>query len=166
MQVLSALVAVVEQEVQIGESLLLNLAAQKAAILAWDSTALLQRVEEKEQLIRQLETLEAERQEVVRHLFPPQDPSAPEKVLSLKELCAQLPPTPQAATLDLLHDRAQQIYGRLRAEEKNLNGLMGILLGHISEALHSFMLPPAALYGEKGTLTACRPEPGLVHEKI
>jgi hypothetical protein len=44
---------------------------------------------------------------------------------------------------------------------------MGILLNHISEALGS-LTPPArmTLYGEKGALTALRPEPGFVQEKV
>jgi hypothetical protein len=80
------LIAVLEEEVRVGEKLLHNLAAQREAILSWDSSALLERVEEKEVLVRKLGAMEERRQEIMAHL-----PCARvEKNLSLRELLAHL----------------------------------------------------------------------------
>jgi hypothetical protein len=166
MDVLTELTTVLEEQVGVGEALLLNLAAQQEAILAWDSTALLRQVEEKEQLVRQLTSLEEKRQAVVRRLLCARGLPVSGNIPALKELLAQLPPTPQVGMLDHLQRRAWQIYSRLRAGEKKLTSLMGILLGHISEALGSLTPPQVPLYGEKGSLTTSRPAPGLVQEKI
>ncbi|MBI3304561.1 MAG: flagellar export chaperone FlgN [Deltaproteobacteria bacterium] len=166
MDILAELIAILEEEVQVGEDLLRNLAAQKEAILVWDSTALLKQVEEKERLVRQLGALEERRQEAACHLLRAQGLPATEQVPALRELLAQLPPTPRTATLDHLQRRAWQVYSRLRTGEKKLTSLMGILLGHISEALGSLTPPQVSLYGEKGTLATSRPAPGLVQEKI
>jgi len=166
MSTLTELIAVLEEEVQVGEELLLNLAAQKEAILAWDSSALLRHIEEKELLVRRLGTMEQGREETVCRLLHAHGLPSYEKTSALKALLAQLPHTLQTATLDHLQQRAWQIYSRLRAEEKYLTSLMGTLLGHITEALHSFTPSSFSLYGEKGTLTSSRPAPGLVQEKI
>jgi hypothetical protein len=163
---LTDLIAVLQGEVRVGEELLLNLAAQKEAILAWDSSALLQRVDEKEQLVRQLEAMEEKRQEVVSHLLHTQGRPLPDKSPSLKDLLAQLPLTPQTPILDSLRRQAWQIYSSLRVREKNLAGLTGTLLGHITEALRSVTPLPVSLYGEKGALSSSRPAPGLVQGKI
>lgn len=166
MPALTELIAVLEEEVQVGEELLLNLAAQKEAILAWDSSALLKHVGKKELLVRRLGTMEQRREAAVRRLVDAHGLPSCEKTPALKELLAQLAHTSQTATVDHLQHRAWQIYSRLRAEEKHLTSLMGTLLGQITAALQSFTPPSVSLYGEKGTLTASRPAPGLVQEKI
>jgi hypothetical protein len=167
MAALGQLIAILEDEVQLGETLLHNLTAQKEAILAWNSSALLTHVEEKEHLVRQLAELDEKRQDAVRQLFRVHGLSDVDGAPALKTLLTQLPPIPQKAALDYLHHRAWKIYGRLRAGEKHLTSLMGILLNHIGEALGS-LTPPSrtALYGEKGLLTAARPDPGFVQEKV
>src|SRR5215510_8290880 len=134
MQILAELIAVLEEEVLLGETLLQNLVAQKKAILAWDSSALLKKVEEKEILLRQLSTLDGRREEAVHQLFFEQNIPDAEGSPALKILLAHLPSTPQTATLDHLQRRAWQIYSRLRAGEKHLTNLMGILLNQIGEA--------------------------------
>jgi hypothetical protein len=161
------LIAILEDEVQLGETLLCNLAAQKEAILAWNSSTLLIHVEEKEHLVRKLAETEEKRQTAVRQLLRAHGLQDSNDTPSLKTLLAQLPPTSQTATLDHLQQRAWKIYSRLRAGEKHLTSLMGILLNHISEALGS-LTPPArmTLYGGNGTLAALRPDPGFVQEKV
>lgn len=167
MTIFSELVAVLENEVELGETLLQNLAAQKEAILAWDSSALLSHVEKKEYLVRLLAEMEMQRQEVVRKLLLSQGISAGDDFPSLKALLARLPSTPQTAALEHLQQRTWQIYSRLRAGEKHLASLMGMLLNHIGEALGSLIPPPRmSVYGEKGTLAVVRPESGIVQEKI
>jgi len=161
------LIAVLEGEVELGELLLRNLASQKEAILAWDSAALLAQVEEKEHLVRQLAKMEEKRRDTVRRLLQAHGLSETNGASALKTLLTRLPLTAQKTALDHLQQRAWQIYNRLRAGEKHLTNLMGILLNHISEALGS-LTPPAriTLYGGTGALAAPRPEPGFVQEKI
>jgi hypothetical protein len=167
MATLADLLTILADEVQLGETLLHNLNAQKTAIVAWDSSALLLHVEEKERLVRQLAESELKRSDTVRQLLEASGLPAADGVPSLKTLLAQLPATPQRAMLDYLQHRAWQIYSRLRAEEKHLMTLMGMLLTHIGEALGSVTRPASiTTYGEKGTLFAARPNPGFVQEKI
>lgn len=160
------LIAILEDEVQLGETLLHNLAAQKEAILAWNSSKLLIYVEEKEHLVRKLAEMEDKRRTSVRQLLHANGALIADEEPSLKTLLTQLPPTPQTAMLSHLQQRAWEIYSRLRAGEKHLANLMGSLLNHISEALGS-LTPPTriTLYGGKGVLTALRPEPGFVQGK-
>lgn len=167
MATLADLLTVLEDEVQLGETLLHNLNAQKAAIVAWDSSALLLHVEEKEHLVRQLAECERKRSATVRQLLEASGLPAADDVPSLTTLLAQLPATPQRATLDYLQRRAWQIYSRLRAGEKHLMTLMGMLLTHIGEALGSVTRPTSiTTYGETGALFTARPNPGFVQEKI
>lgn len=153
MATLVELTAILEDEVQLGETLLHNLAAQKEAILAWNA--------------RKLAEMEEKRQNSVRQLLRAHGALTADSTPSLKTFLAQLPPTSQTATLDHLQQRAWKIYSRLRAGEKHLTSLMGIFLNHMSEALGS-LTPPArmTLYGEKGALTVLRSEPGFVQEKV
>lgn len=167
MATFSELIAVLEGEVELGEALLLNLAAQKEAILAWDSATLLTHVERKEQLVRLLVRLEGQRLELARQLLQEQGLSAATDRPALKVLLAQSPPTPQTATLGYLQQRTWQIYSRLRAGEKHLTSLMGVLLNHIGEALGSLRPPPqTSVYSGNGALTAVRPESSIVQEKV
>ena len=167
MATLADLLTVLEDEVQLGETLLRNLNAQKAAIVAWDSSALLLHVEEKEHLVHQLAERERKRSAAVRQLLEAYNLPAADDVPSLKALLAQLPATPQRATLEHLQHRAWQIYSRLRAGEKYLTTLMGMLLTHIGEALGAVTRPTSiTTYGERGTLAAARPIPGFVQEEI
>jgi len=167
MATLTELIAVLEGEVQLGETLLLNLAAQQEAILEWDSVALLLQVEKKEHFVRLLAEMEEQRQEVVRRLLDAHGVDAGDDAPALKTLLARLPRTPQTAALDHLQQRTWQIYSRLRAGEKHLTSLMGILLNHIGEALGS-LTPPShmSIYGGNGALAALRPEPGIMQEKV
>lgn len=168
MATFAELITVLENEVELGETLLLNLAAQKEAILAWDSATLLSHVEKKERLVRLLADLEGQRLETVCQLFHEYKLSMDgADSLTLKGLLAQSPPTPQTAALAYLQQRTWKIYSQLRTGEKHLTSLMGILLNHIGEALHSLTPPPQiSIYGGNGALAAVRPRPGIVQEKV
>jgi hypothetical protein len=166
MQSLTELIAVLEEEVLLGETLLRNLAAQKEAVLAWDSSTLLKKLEEKELLLRQLAVQEERREEAVQQLLFEHGLPDVEGTPALKTLLASLPATPQTAALDHLHRRAWQIFSHLRTGEKHLTQLMGVLFDHLSDALGSLTPSQVSLYGGKGTLTTSRPAPGLVQEKV
>jgi hypothetical protein len=167
MATLTDLLAVLEDEVRLGETLLSNLNAQKEAILAWDSSALLLHVVEKEHLVRQLAEMEKKRQDTVGQLLAAHGLPETDGTPALKVLLTDLPPSPQRAVLGHLQQRAWQVYSHLRAGEKHLTTLMGMLLTHIGEALDSVTRPTSmATYGGKGILAAARPDPGFVQEKI
>jgi hypothetical protein len=167
MATFTELIVVLEGEVELGETLLLTLTAQKEAILAWDSARLLSHVEKKEHLVRLLAEMEEQRLEIVCQLLHDQGLSEVADIPALKVLLAQLPPTPQTATLAYLQQRTWQIYSRLRAGEKHLTSLMGILLNHLGEALDSLTpSPQVSIYGGNGALAAVRPEPGIIQEKV
>ncbi|MGE0680712.1 MAG: flagellar export chaperone FlgN [Candidatus Binatia bacterium] len=166
MATFTELIAVLEGEVELGETLLLNLAAQKEAILAWDSATLLLHVEKKEQLVRLLTGLEEQRLQIARQLLHEHGLPEAADIPALKVLLAQSPPTPQTAALGYLQQRTWRIYSQLRAGEKHLTSLMGILLNHIGEALDSLAPPPPlSVYGGNGALALVRPEPGIVRGK-
>jgi hypothetical protein len=167
MTAFNELIAVLEGEVQLGEMLLHNLNAQKEAILAWDSAALLSHVEKKEHFVRLLAEMEEQRQAIVRQLLYTHGLSQGDDAPALRTLLSRSPQTPQIAALDHLQQRTWQIYSRLRAGEKHLTSLMGMLLNHIGEALGSLTFPSqTSIYGGNGTLAAVRPEPGIIQEKI
>ncbi len=162
MDPLKELVTVMEEEVQVGEELIHNLAAQKEAVLYWDSSKLLERIEEKEVLIRRPDAMEKRRQVIVTRL----PGSGNGNNLSLNQLLSQLPPGQLTTRLGSLQIEARHIYGRLRLEEKGLVNLMENILAHIREALDPLSRPAVHLYEKKGTMAQSRPESGLVRGKI
>ncbi len=160
---LSDLISVLENEVQLGKELSHNLAAQKEAILSWNSSALIERVEEKETLTRKLGEMEERRQGIVAQLPHSDLEGNP----SLRELLTRLPAEPRTVLLGSLLSHARELYNRLRLEEKRLVSLMECILGHIREALSPLSHPILHLYGKSGILSPSgRPQSGLVKGKI
>ncbi len=167
MATVADLLAVLEDEVRLGETLLSNLNTQKEAILEWDSSALLLHVEEKEHLVRRLAEMENTRQDTLRQLLDARGLPEADGTPAFQMLLMNLPLSPQRVMLGHLQQRARQVYSHLRAREKHLTTLMGMLLTHIGEALDSVTRPTSmSTYGGKGVLTASRPDPGFVQEKI
>ncbi len=156
---LPELVEVLEAEVWMGEKLLDNLARQKEALLAWDSSTFLQHVEEKEVLLRELGSLEKRRQKLLLR-FSPLCKEPP----SLRGLSSSLSSGPERERLELLRERLSHTYGRLRLEEKRLTGLLENLLGHVREALVSLSPTSLSLYGRQGAQTLPLPV-GLIQGK-
>ncbi len=148
MDELNDLISVVEDQVQVGEQLCHNLAAQKEAILSWNSSALLERVEEKEALIRDLGGIEHRRQGIIAQLPHSDLEGNP----SLRELLTRLPAEPRTVLLGSLLSHARVLYNRLRLEEKRLVNLMECILEHIREALGPLSHPILNLYGKSGIL--------------
>jgi hypothetical protein len=161
MHTLKDLVTVLAEEVRVAEALLHNLAAQREAVLSWDSVTLLEKVEEREVAIRKLGALEERRQEILAYLPGACEGTRP----SCTVLLAQLPPRPEVAVLDQLRRRALEVYGRLRAEEKRFVALMENLLGHVREALAPLAHPPLHLYGKMGDSRPLHPASGLIEGK-
>ena len=162
MDVATDLVTVLEDEIHVGENLLHNLFSQREAILAWDSSALLARLAEKESLLSSLNTFEAQRQNLMAHL-----PCASnEKKLALNALLVQLPAGPERAALSQLQPRVAEIYRRLRTEEKHLVSLLSNLLDHLREMLNSLSRSPIHLYGKSGVPSPLRSESGLIEGKV
>ena len=156
---LAELIAVLEAEARIGEELLQNLRARKEAILAWDSSALLARVDEKETLLGRIAGLENQRDGIVARLAArPREP--------LRALLAGLPPGPRASALEDLHRRVRTIYSRLRAQERTLAATLEDMLGHLRGALGRGGTNTALLYGASGTVNSAPPRSGILEGKV
>jgi len=160
MDFLSELTAVMEEEIRVGERLLGNLADQKKAIISWNSSDLLRRVEEKETLIQGLGVMEESRRSIMAHLL------RRETNLSLRDLLGQLSPGPLATKLESLKQEAREIYTRLRAEEKGVVTLLQLLVGHLREALGTLSDFTANLYEQGGNPASPPRVSRLVQTKI
>jgi hypothetical protein len=165
MHPLIELTQVLGEEVRVGEDLLHNLESQKKALLTWDSATLLEQIEEKEQLVRQLSAIDERRQAVMPQLLHAYGLSSPD-ALSLSAVLAQLPAGTQLHTLTTLQRRAWEIYSRLRAEEKRLAHLMNTLLGYLREAIGTFSRPAGTVYGGRGTVIPLRTTSGLMQGRV
>jgi hypothetical protein len=154
------LTAVLEQEIALGEELSANLTAQKAAIVAWDASALLREIECREDKLRALALLEQRRNVILKQLGLPSEP------LSLRGLLEQLPSNcPERTQVGSLRERASHIFTRLRAEEHYMRGLMETLLSHIQGALSPLVRDAAPVYTETGATGPKRAPSALVHSK-
>jgi hypothetical protein len=165
MHPLIELMQVLEEEVSVGEELLRNLESQKKALLTWDSATLLERIDEKEQLVRQLSAIDEHRQAVMPQLLHVYGLSSTDTP-SLSAVLAQLPVGTQLHTLTTLQRRAWEIYSRLRAEEKRLAHLMNALLGYLREAIGTFSRSAGTVYGGRGTVIPLRATSGLMQERV
>jgi len=145
-----------------GGELYQNLATQKKAILFWDSSALLEQIEEKEALINRLSETEKNRQKIVSQILHTRGGENP----SISEILAHLPPGKQTKRLSSLQSQARDLYRRLRIEDKRLVDLMEFILVQIRSALGPYASSQFSLYGNKGTLSPSRPESGLIQGKI
>ncbi len=155
------LVSTIETELQIGEQLLHNLAAQKAAILSWNAAKLLEQLSEKELLLHQLRTAATRQDDYLSH----SECSSPEKALRLHEFLAQLPTSPEREALLQLQLRVCDIYTNLHSEEHKLIGLLENMLGHVNEMLQALEPPSLSMYGRSGVTSQSHPHPELLEEK-
>ena len=165
MHPLIELTQVLEEEVRVGEELLHNLESQKSALLTWDSATLLERVDEKERLVRQLSAIDERRQAVMPQLLHAYGLSSTD-ALSLTAVLAQLPAGTHIHTLTTLQRRAWEIYSRLRAEEKRLAHLMNALLGYLREAMGTLSRSAGTVYGGRGTVIPLHSTSGLMQERV
>lgn len=159
---LNELIAVIQEELAVGEKLLVNLDAQRKAILNWSITDLMRQIEAREPLLRSLAELEASRHQTMARFshLPGEKPS-------LKEIINRFPESErEIVSLRHLQSRLQDVYFRLQAEEKSLLSLMGNLLEHIREALSPLSFCTAPVYGEKGISPSNRPASGLIQGKV
>lgn len=158
---LNELIAVIQEELALGEKLLVNLDGQRKAILSWSITDLMHQIEAREPLLRSLAELEASRHQTMARFS-----HLPDEKPSLKEIIGRFPESErEIVSLRHLQSRLQDVYFRLQAEEKALLALMGNLLEHIREALHPLGLPSVSLYGENGTTVPQHPASGLIQGK-
>jgi hypothetical protein len=157
---LSDLANVLEKEIGVAEALSSNLQAQRAAIVAWNPTVLLQELERREACLRALAVLEEKRGAILRSMEIRPGPA------TLRRLLDELPlSSPERCLMRGLRDRASAIFTRVQAEERDLNGLMKALLSHIEEALSPLARDAAPVYTETGTSGPKRPASALVESK-
>lgn len=161
MQSFTHLVSTIETELQIGEQLLRNLSAQKAAILNWNAATLLERLSEKELLLHKLQAAATQQSEFLAQSHG----VTPEHAPRLHEFLAHLPSSSERSTILQLQLRVCEIYNNLQAEEHSLVRLLQNMLGHMNEMLHSLEPPSVAVYGRSGVTSVSHPEPELLQEK-
>ncbi|MGH7766746.1 MAG: flagellar export chaperone FlgN [Candidatus Binatia bacterium] len=157
---LTELAAAVGEEISLGQDLLDNLSAQRKAILGWQISTLIERIESREALLLHLGAVEEKRQRITSQLGGEEPNPSLQAILS----CASL--AEQATELSRLREQARRTYAQLQTEEKSLLSLMENLLGHIREALSPLILPEVRLYGEQGAAGSSRPSSGLIQGKI
>jgi hypothetical protein len=157
---LNDLAALLDEEVAIGEELRRNLAMQRQALIAWDMEVLIAAIEAREARLRSLAELERRRVAVL------QQGRATEASLQLKHFIAEIPDgVPVRRRLQTARARALEIFTRLEADERNINGLMENLLEHLREALTPLARPVISLYGERGAAAPQRPASAFIQNK-
>jgi hypothetical protein len=156
-QDLTELAAAIGEEISLGRDLLDNLSAQRKAILGWEISTLIERIESRAALLLNLGAVEEKRQRIVSRL------SGEEANLSLQAILGRASSAAEATELSRLGEQARRTYMQLQAEEKSLLSLMENLLGHIREALSPLTLPEVRLYGNTAS---ARPSSGLIQGKI
>jgi len=158
---LSALAAILDEEIAVGEELNRNLAAQRQTLAAWDIVGLLRQIEAREPWLRTLSRLEEKRAALLKQ----SEPAAAH--VTLRKVIAQLPPDGEERNrLRELRARAHALFTRLHTGERSLHGLMESLLSQIREALNPLMQPAVSLYGETGAAVPQRAESGLMRGKV
>ena len=159
--VMDQLAALLEQEIAIGDQLLLNLAAQRNALAAWDMGTLNMTVAARKDWLRSLEELEVRR----ASMFANQ--SSPGHLITLRELIrTSHQDSPERQRLESIRARARETFLRLQADERDLNELMETLLSHFHAALRPLTSPSLAVYSESGAAAAVRPSSALIHSKV
>jgi len=149
---------VLQEELEVAESLSRNLQAQKDAILKWDIETLIARAEERELQAKKLETLEQRRKSVIEELTE-------DKQITLKEFVAKFSPASEASRLLALRQNLKNIFSRLRIEEKKVLLLMQNILDNLREALGLLQYCPVRVYEKEGRASEPRPESGLIKVK-
>lgn len=161
MRSLTELVTTIETELHLGEQLMQNLAAQKAAILNWNATRLLEGLSEKELLLHRLQATTTQQSQMLSH----SECSSREQQPRLLDWVAQLPTGPEKSAILQLQLRVCDLYTTLHSEEHKLVSLLETMLGHTQEMLHTFEPASVSVYGRSGTTSTSHPEPELLQEK-
>jgi len=156
-QELTELAAAIGEEIALGRDLLDNLSAQRKAILGWEISTLIERIESREALLLNLGAVEEKRQRITSRLCDD------DGNLSLQALMARASSAEQASELGRLREQARRTYAQLQTEEKSLLSLMENLLGHIREALSPLTLPSVRLYGKAAPAASSS---GLIQGKV
>jgi hypothetical protein len=159
-QDLTELAAAIGEEISLGQDLLDNLSAQRKAILGWEISTLIERIESREALLLNLGAVEERRQRITSRL------GGEEPNPSLQAILGRASSAEQANDLSRLREQARRTYTELQAEEKSLLGLMENLLDHIRGALSPLTLPEVRLYGEQRASGSSRLSSGLIQGKI
>jgi hypothetical protein len=142
---LNDLAEVLEEQIAVGNRLRLNLAAQRQALVAWDMEGLIAGIEAREIWIRSLNQLEVRRARIVETQGRSGGP------VTLNQLIMACPEgLPERRRLQSARSRARETFSRLKADQRDLNGLMESLKSHLDEALKALAGPSVDLYSETG----------------
>jgi len=139
------LVAILENEIKVGEELHRNLEAQRKAIVAWDIANLLNQITARETWLRSLTRLEETRREILKEL------NATHAPVTLRQIIDMLPDGGSEKILFAqLRERTRQIFVSLQAEERSLLDFMRNLWSHTQEALGSPTQSLGSIYSKSG----------------
>ena len=155
---LDDLAVILEQELAVVQALENNLAAQKQAIVDWNTAQLLAAIDAREPWVRRLGELEEARSRCLAQ----QD--NPDKNISLGALLAREPQSASAAPrLRQLQQQAKQIFTRLSDDEHRFNALLKNLSNLIDEAWSPLLQAAPPTYGENGAEQ--RPAGNFLHSR-
>ncbi|HEX2226062.1 MAG TPA: flagellar export chaperone FlgN [Candidatus Binatia bacterium] len=154
------LAALLEQEIAIGDQLLLNLAAQRNALAAWDMGTLNMTVTAREDWLRSLEELEVRRASMFAKQSGPGHLTLRELIRSFHE------DSPERQRLESIRVRARETFLRLQADERDLSDLMETLLSHFHAALRPLTSPSLEVYSESGAAAPVQASSTLIYSKV
>jgi hypothetical protein len=157
---LTDLIALLEEEIAVGERLLLNLATQREALVAWNMQKLLSEMDAREASIRALNELETRR---LNLLQTQETGNCPFTLGQLIGRCRES--SPARHRLESVRTKARAIFSRLQKDDRDLNGLMKTLQTHLHEALKPLACPAVPLYDESGAALRQRPSTAIMHSK-
>jgi len=158
---LERLAAILEEELAVAEELQTNLAAQKQAIIDWNVEALLAQIAARESWLRLLGELEQKRSEYLRQS------GIPQRLATLRQLLAGLPADgPEYRRMSGLQERTREVFSRLQADQRMLDGVMGHISAHVQEALGTLTRPGLSLYGESGVAGSAPAASALLQSRV
>lgn len=156
---LAELAQILEAQIEVGEELQRNLAAQRRAIVDWDANALIEQIQRREPWLRRLDELEERRRGLFKSSF--------KEAASLGELIESgFVDASDRLRLGVLRQRSRRLFTSLQAEERALHQLMAHLRAHIEAAFHSVAAPSTPTYGDTGAVARPSAPSALLHSKV
>jgi len=156
---LAQLAQILEAQIEVGEELRGNLAAQRRAIVDWDANALIEQIQRREPWLRRLEELEERRRGLFKNSF--KEAARLGEILESGAMNAS-----DKLRLGALRQRSRQLFSALQAEERALHQLMAHLSAHIEAAFRSVAAPSAPTYGDTGAVERPSAPSALLHSKV
>jgi hypothetical protein len=137
--------ALLEEEILVGEQLRDTLVKHRHALAVWDVNALVASIEVRQAGVRRLAELEARRHRIIESVQKFGTPVRLRMIIQTAPVQAS-----SKEYLRVLRSRAQEVFVRLQAEERDLNEVMTAFRSHFVHALQLLKTPSAAGYSGRG----------------